>query len=305
MQIYRILNTNTGKSYIGKSVDYIKRFEGHKKCALNHKNTRLYDSMNHHGIDAFTLILVEELGDVSRQVANDRETYWVAYFNTVIPHGYNMTKGGDGGHTLEHWSDEDRAALYKQQALTRTGSKRTDAAKQNIKEASIKREASRTVEDRINISQKISDTNKKKGISPPDHTKWKKGQIGTFTGKTHTQESRTKISTARAGKNYDDLYGLAESTRQRLLRKTKWSAENNPRYIEFSADKKQQIIEYLSTHKIKMKDISTLFSISEFKIRQWFREIGVDNYQQLCYKLIDDSWEQYWRIKCSSNLKTG
>lgn len=303
MQIYRILNTKTGKSYIGKSVNYIKRFEDHKKSALKRKNTRLYDSMNHHGIDAFTLILVEDLGKVSRQVANDRETYWVAHFNTVVPNGYNMTKGGDGGDTLEYWSAADRATLYKHQALKRTGSKRTDAARQNIKEASIKRESNKSAEDKKRISQKISDTNKKKGISPPDYTKWKKGQVGTFTGKTHTVEARKKMSNARIGKTYDELYGIDESLRQRSKRSTQWTAENNPRYIEFSIDKKQQILEYLSTHKIKMKDISTLFSISEFKLRQWFREIGVDNYQQLCYRLVGDSWEQYWRTKCSSNLK--
>lgn len=96
MQIYQIFNRITGKSYIGKSKDYQKRFNNHLKCASEKVNRRLYDSINHHGAENFELILLEDLGDCSISLSNERERFYIAKLNTLIPNGYNMTKGGDG-----------------------------------------------------------------------------------------------------------------------------------------------------------------------------------------------------------------
>jgi len=63
MQIYQIYNKNTGKSYVGKAVDYVLRYEVHKRNAANHMHRRLYHSMNSHGIDAFELRMLEDLGE--------------------------------------------------------------------------------------------------------------------------------------------------------------------------------------------------------------------------------------------------
>jgi|AntRauTorcE11897_2_1112592.scaffolds.fasta_scaffold29614_2 group I intron endonuclease len=298
MVIYRIYNKNTGKSYIGKSVNYLKRYKDHKKAARNRVNRRLYDSMNYHGINAFELTLVEELGNVSKQEADVRETFWIAELDTLMPNGYNMTIGGEGGNTLECWPDERKKKLWEQQAKARIGNKHAESSKEKMREAAFIREASKSLTVKEDIAKKISKTNVEKGIRPPEYTKWKKGQVGTFTNKKHTEHSKNLMSAARKDKTYEDFYGVDQALELKKIRSRQWSKENNPRYVEFSNKKKQQILLALRNNKLTMKQISTKFEITEYKIRQWFREIGVKNFQQLRHNLTTKQWQEFWEEKC-------
>ena len=293
MQIYQILNKITRKSYVGKSKDYQNRFLNHKKAARNKCNRRLYDSMNHHGIENFELILLEELGNVTRQEASDKETFWVTKLNTLMPNGYNMTPGGDGGNTIEFWSDADKKKLWEQQGKARTGIKKTELAKKKMSIAAGIREANKTVDEKRIIAEKISITNKERGNSPPDYTKWKKGQIGTFTGKTHTIENREKFSIARQGKTYEELYGEEIAKVEKAKRSDNWKGNKNPRYVEFPKEQKQQVIDILQTKKMKMYEIVALLKLRKF--REWLREINVTNYQVMYNTLSDEQWCLFWK----------
>lgn len=159
MQIYRILNKITNKSYVGKSVNYTNRFKKHKLYAKNKINRRLYDSMNHHGVDNFELILLEDLGNVTKQLANEREKYWILTLNTLVPNGYNMTIGGDGGNTLENWTEKERKELYKRQGNSRRGKRRYS---ENFSKSAKLREANKTVEEKRISGEKISKTRKER-----------------------------------------------------------------------------------------------------------------------------------------------
>jgi group I intron endonuclease len=293
MQIYQILNKITGKSYVGKSKNYQNRFLNHKKAAQNKCNRRLYDSMNYHGIENFELILLEDLGNVTRQEANDKETFWVSKLNTLVPDGYNMTPGGDGGNTLEFWRDVDKQKLWEQQAKSRTGVKKTESAKRKMSIAASIREANKTTDEKRIIAEKISNTNKEKGISPPEYTKWKKGQVGAFTGKKHTAETSRKISVARQGKTYEELYGEEIAKVEKAKRSNNWKGNKNPRYVEFSLEQKQQVIDILQTKKMKMYEIVDLLKLRKF--REWLREINVTNYQVMYNTLTDDQWCLFWK----------
>lgn len=293
MQIYQILNKITGKSYVGKSKDYQNRFLNHKKAARNKCNRRLYDSMNHHGIENFELILLEELGNVTRQEASDKETFWVAKLNTMMPNGYNMTPGGDGGNTIEFWSDADKKKLWDQQGKSRTGIKKTESAKQNMSVAASIREAKKTTDEKSSIAEKISNTNKEKGISPPEYTKWKKGQVGTRTGILHDQATKEKLSKVRSGKTYEEILGVEQAQLQKAKLSENWKGDKNPRYVEFPKEQKQQVIDILQTKKMKMYEIVTLLKLRKF--REWLREINVTNYQVMYNTLTDEQWCLFWK----------
>jgi hypothetical protein len=251
--------------------------------------------MQHHGVEHFELILVEYLGDVSRSEANKREQFWISEYNSVIPNGYNMTRGGDGGNTLEFWSEADKRSLWSQQANKRVGQKRSEETCKRLSE--IARGRVITEETR----KKISNTNKEKGITPPDYTKWVKGQVGTFTGNSHTEKSKEKMAVAKQGKTYDELWGEEKANEERLKRKLNWTGSKNPNFVKFDNSAKIKILEELSKSKIKISIISTMFEISEYKIRSWFRELGIDNYQQLGYNLTNEQWCEFWREKCGLN----
>jgi len=49
--------------------------------------------MNEHGVDNFTFEVIEE---VDNDRLPEREQYWIKYYNTYVPNGYNLTIGGEG-----------------------------------------------------------------------------------------------------------------------------------------------------------------------------------------------------------------
>lgn len=164
MIIYKITNQINNKSYIGKTIKTIdERFKTHLKNAKNKINRRLYDSMNFYGYENF---LIEQI-DIASSIEelNQKEIYYINLYDSIMPNGYNMTTGGDGGYTLEKWSDEDRRSLYEQQAKNRLWYKVTDETKELMKVSAIKREANKTASQKEIISNKISLTLKRKFAS--------------------------------------------------------------------------------------------------------------------------------------------
>jgi group I intron endonuclease len=161
MLIYKIQNKLNGKIYIGKTEKTLEeRFFQHLKNAKRKINRYLYDSMNHYGYENFEVSLVEKCKDPLE--LSEKEIYWINHHNSLYPNGYNMTSGGTGGYTLGSWSEEERIKLYKKQALTRTGMKRTEDQKNNFKLAAKKRERDMCEKKKKDRSEKISRTLKSK-----------------------------------------------------------------------------------------------------------------------------------------------
>lgn len=161
MYIYQIKNIVTGKLYIGKTIQCPKkRYTRHIQEATNGTNRRLYSSIQHHGIDNFDLTVLCECGSIDE--LNEMEMYWIDQLDTLIPNGYNMTIGGDGGYTLESWDDEDKVLLYAKQAKSRKGQKRTNESKQRMSDAAKIRQQSYSKEESEAIKKKQSKTLKEK-----------------------------------------------------------------------------------------------------------------------------------------------
>lgn len=100
--IYKITNIINNKIYIGKTEETVEiRFLEHLSAVkVGKKKTKLYSAMKHYGVENF---IVEEIDSAdSRPELNEKEKYWIAYYDSMNPGiGYNLTKGGDGGAT---WS---------------------------------------------------------------------------------------------------------------------------------------------------------------------------------------------------------
>lgn len=90
--IYEIINL-INKKYIGQSIDIEKRWQQHK---TSNKNYILYQAFKKYGLKNFEFKIIEEC---SQEKLNEREKYWILYYNSLTPNGYNMTLGGDScGH---------------------------------------------------------------------------------------------------------------------------------------------------------------------------------------------------------------
>lgn len=91
--IYIIKNSVNNKIYIGQAKNTNIRWSGHKSCARHSARPITIDkAMADLGIDNFWVEVLET------QVENydEREKYWISYYNSVVPNGYNLLNGGDG-----------------------------------------------------------------------------------------------------------------------------------------------------------------------------------------------------------------
>lgn len=100
--IYLISNNINNKKYIGQTSQTIKkRFGSHKSDARNGRDCALYRAMRKHGIDNFYVEEIECLYSASKddlcKMLDEKEIYWIDYYNTYKGDGYNETFGGQIG----------------------------------------------------------------------------------------------------------------------------------------------------------------------------------------------------------------
>lgn len=92
--IYKITSPS-GKSYIGKTVQSLSNRMKVHKTKSGTGCTALKNAINKYGWDELTREIIED--NIPEDQLNDREKYWIKACNTIAPHGYNLTEGGDGG----------------------------------------------------------------------------------------------------------------------------------------------------------------------------------------------------------------
>tara|TARA_B100001250_G_scaffold336005_1_gene302379 strand:- start:360 stop:1214 length:855 start_codon:yes stop_codon:yes gene_type:complete len=96
--IYLIENGINGHKYVGQTMRSLKtRLQMHwsesKRDSAKHRP--LYRAFKKHGIGNFKVKILERC---DQKELNEREVYWIDFFNTFKdPHGYNCTEGGEGG----------------------------------------------------------------------------------------------------------------------------------------------------------------------------------------------------------------
>ena len=89
--IYRLTNVVTGKKYIGQTLSYNKRMSRHRS---RRRDTYISKSVKKYGWDNFKQEII--INNIPEEDLNGLEIAYIDVENTFIPHGYNMTKGGDG-----------------------------------------------------------------------------------------------------------------------------------------------------------------------------------------------------------------
>lgn len=91
--IYKITNSDTQRAYIGRSTDIKKRLTEHVKGAFNIStiaDQEIHRVMGREGVDKFSFEVLEK---VEKDKLNEREKYWIDFYQTQS-YGYNQNKGG-------------------------------------------------------------------------------------------------------------------------------------------------------------------------------------------------------------------
>lgn len=196
--IYRIRNVLNNKSYIGSSVDVLKRLNYHflDLRKNEHGNAKLQRSFNLYGINNFEISILK-LCDKSELIK--WEQYYIDLYDSCN-NGYNLSpKAGNClgvKHTLE---------ARKNMSLAHIGKKR---APEEI--------------------EKFKETMKLRGGV------WNKGLKGFMLGRKTTEEAKRKIRLANSG-NKNGMYGKTPWNKgikwDYLSAKRK--GKNNPMYGKF------------------------------------------------------------------------
>ena len=95
--IYKIENLLNHKIYIGQSNDIQRRFYEHKAryhdINSNCYHKPLYCAFRKYGLENFSFEIIEEC-DLA--IINEKEKYWITYYNSVSPYGYNILESTQG-----------------------------------------------------------------------------------------------------------------------------------------------------------------------------------------------------------------
>lgn len=97
--IYAIVNTVTGKRYVGSAISIDKRWGDHRKALRGgrHHSIKLQRSWGVHGESAFALVVLEQVCDAALLI--EREQHWIDTLDTYR-NGYNAvpTAGSQRGY---------------------------------------------------------------------------------------------------------------------------------------------------------------------------------------------------------------
>ena len=220
--IYKTTNILNDKIYIGKKKGkFISNYKGSGRYLRN--------AIKKYGFENFSVEIIEWCENLEKQ--NEREKYWIAYFEEAGYEMYNISKGGDGGDTFYKLSDKDRNLRIEN--LRKSTSFHNISIESRYKAWDTRRlhgkdKASEELKEKLRLShlgKKRSlesiqkGVNSRKGYKHSKETiqKIKKGNLG----KTVTKETRDKLSCIWKGKRNgkeNPFYGKRHSdeTKQKI-----------------------------------------------------------------------------------------
>lgn len=117
--IYKITNKQNGKVYIGQSRNIASRWYQHKLSAQKPKrgdDHHFVSALKKYGADEFTFEVLEKC---KVEELNDREIYWIAYYNSTNENiGYNYQIGGKRQQYVKNVTVSGKLTLSQVEEIT-------------------------------------------------------------------------------------------------------------------------------------------------------------------------------------------
>ena len=205
--VYKITNTINNKSYIGISIHEPEK-DRIRKHLSGQGNRIIERAVKKYGKDAFTYEILE--ANVFDEFLPDLEVAYIANYNTVVPHGYNLTYGGQGGGSPS-------AEARRKMSEARRGKKLSEEHRRKISESGKgkKRKPYKRKPHSEKTRRKMSETHKRKNktISPEHRRKISEAN----RGRKFSPEIRRKLSESRKGeKNHHFGKKFSEEHRRKI-----------------------------------------------------------------------------------------
>ena len=165
--IYKITNP-IGNSYIGQSRDIEHRFYYYRLSSDWIKEQRkLYNSLKKYGYENHVFEIIEEC---SEETINEKEIYWIYFYNSV-EQGLNLKYGGIGGRHSEETKQNISKSLMGKKQSKETIEKRSQKLKGQKRSEYTKQlmsDSKKTLE--ITWGDKISESKKNSTYRHPKET---------------------------------------------------------------------------------------------------------------------------------------
>lgn len=111
-KIYRIINDVNNRVYVGQTIQTLKaRFQKH--CNIKYEPyMTIAKAIKKYGKEHFKIEKLEEIPNGTQEQLNDREIYWIAYYDSY-KQGYNSTAGGQNLGTHQKLTDDEEKKLVE------------------------------------------------------------------------------------------------------------------------------------------------------------------------------------------------
>lgn len=156
--IYKITNTITNKMYVGQSNNPTERWRQHKlraNAGEDKGKSAIHDAMRTYGNENFTFEIIGWFEDY-----NEKEKYYIQYYNTLLPNGYNIQPGGK--EPPHKYGEEHHNSVYSQELIDKI-----------IDDLLSKKYTQKEIEEKYNANQVLITsinrgvTHRRKGVEYP------------------------------------------------------------------------------------------------------------------------------------------
>lgn len=210
--IYKITNLFNNKIYIGKhKYDKPELDESYITSGL-----LINKAINKYGFENFSRELVVICDSIFE--LNEQEKYYIKFFNSLYPNGYNLTSGGDGISEPPEWMIEiNRQKHLGRKQSEETKQKRIDALKRVVHTEEWVRKISQS-----NKGQKPAPQTLKASSIRHKNTHWYNDGINEFM--LHDEDVYDGLTRGRLKNPFPNQVGISKS--EELINKIKTTKQN-------------------------------------------------------------------------------
>lgn len=152
---------------------------------MRKKQSHVQHALHKYGIDSFLVSVIDHAD--SREMADERERYWISELNCKTPNGYNLTEGGEG---LREPSEETRRKIGSASKGRKHSAEVREAQRQRRIGTRLSEETKQKLRGRV-----FSDEHRKR-LAVPKTEDHKNNISAALKGKEKSEATRQKISDA-------------------------------------------------------------------------------------------------------------
>lgn len=279
--IYLIIDLTNWKKYVGQHHYHLEKLDSNYHGS-GHIIKRIYKKRPH------TLKEVYLKTCYTQEELDEWEQYYIKFYNTLYPNGYNLTEGGNGGVPCE----ETRRKLSELKKGLLSGEKNPMFGKHHSEETKQKIGG-------VHKGKHISEEQKKKlsvalkGRIMSDEHKKKIGEANK--GKHHTEESKKKMSDSKKGLQSGEKHPMfgkhhSEETKKKMSQNHyDCSGEKNPMFGKHLSEETKKKMSNAKKgkpmseeQKKKLSKRVLQFTLNGELIREWpsTKECGRNGFNQ-------------------------